>query len=275
MNRKMTRKILFYVFLICLAAVWLLPIVFMSFTAVKTPADLFGRKLFALPNHIEWRNFIDSWDVGKMGLYMKNSLIVSCLKVPLGILIESLAAFGLTRMNLKWGNKLFIFFFAGMMIPMQVTLVPLNIMLTKAGLINTYLGLFTVYVGFGIPFGILVLRGFFRAIPREMDEAARIDGCSNLALYARIIMPIAKPAVATLLILDFLSTWNEFILASVFITNDVMRTVPAGLMRFRGEFSTNYPLLSAGVLMSIIPVLIIYLTFQRYFVEGLQGSVKG
>lgn len=258
-----------------MAVVWLIPVVFMVFTAVKSPQDLFGKKLFALPSQIVWSNFSDAWQQGRMGVYIKNSVIVSFIKVPLGILVESLAAFALTRMNLKRANALFIFFFIGMTVPLQVTLVPLNIMLTKAGLINSYLGLLIVYIGFGIPFGILVLRGFFRTIPREIDEAAQIDGCNDFQLYGKIILPIAMPAVATLLILDFLSTWNEFLLSSVFLTSDDLRTIPTGLLRFQGEFSVNYPLLNAGVLLSVLPALLIYLVFQRYFVEGLSGSVKG
>ena len=122
--------------------------------------------------------------------------------------------------------------------------------------------------------GVLVFRGFFRAIPKEMDEAANIDGCGKLRLYWSIIMPVAKPAVATMFILDFLSTWNEYLLQSVLITKDTMKTVSNGLMSFIGEFSTDYGLLSAGVLVSIIPVLIIYLVFQRQFVEGMAGAVK-
>lgn len=142
------------------------------------------------------------------------------------------------------------------------------------GMTNTYFCLWFTYIGFGIPMGVLVFRGFFRAIPKEMDEAANIDGCGKLRLYWSIIMPVAKPAVATMFILDFLSTWNEFLLQSVLITKDTMKTVSNGLMSFIGEFSTDYGLLSAGVLVSIIPVLIIYLVFQRQFVEGMAGAVK-
>lgn len=123
-------------------------------------------------------------------------------------------------------------------------------------------------------YGCACIQRLFRAIPKEMDEAANIDGCGKLRLYWSIIMPVAKPAVATMFILDFLSTWNEFLLQSVLITKDTMKTVSNGLMSFIGEFSTDYGLLSAGVLVSIIPVLIIYLVFQRQFVEGMAGAVK-
>ena len=121
----------------------------------------------------------------------------------------------------------------------------------------------------------MVFRGFFAGLPKELDEAARIDGCGNLRLYATIIMPLSKPAIASAVIMDFLYTWNEFMLQSVLITNDSMKTVPNGLLSFFGEFTVDYGLLNAGVLISILPVFLIYLMFQKYFVSGIAGAVKG
>lgn len=270
------KKSYFYIGIIILSIIWLIPIVFVAFTALKTNKDFYGKPIFYLPETLNWRNFYDAWVKGNLSVYMKNGLIVSLLKVPLGIFIEALAAFFLTRIcSSKMGNRIFIFFLIGMMIPMQVTLIPLNIALSRLNLINSYLGLFIVYVGFGIPFGILVLRGFMRTIPKDIDEAALIDGCSQFRLFWNVILPITKPALATLMIMDFLSTWNEYMLASIFITDDSMRTVSAGLMSFVGQYGTNYGLLNAGVLISVIPVLIVYIIFQNLFVQGLAGSVKG
>ena len=157
---------------------------------------------------------------------------------------------------------------------MQTALVPINVIYSKLGLLNTYWGLLYVYIGFGISFGILILRGFFNGIPKDIDEAAYIDGCSKWQLFYRIIFPIAKPAIATLVITDFLSTWNEYLLASVIINDNTMKTVPVGLMTFVGEHGTDYGYLCAGVLISVIPVLVVYLFFQRYFVEGMSGAIK-
>lgn len=226
-------------------------------------------------NGLGWTNYVLAWTKGNLKRYMANGLFITFLKVPLGILIEAMAAFYITRIAKKRSNQLFIFFLIGMMIPMQVTLIPLNIALSRLNLINTYFGLFIVYLGFGIPFGILVLRGFMRTIPKELDEAALIDGCSNSRLFWNIILPITKPALATLVIMDSLATWNEYMLASIFITEDSMRTVPAGLLSFVGQYSTDYGLLTAGVLISIVPMLIIYICFQDFFVQGLTGSIKG
>lgn len=180
----------------------------------------------------------------------------------------------MTRLNIKFKTGIFIFFLIGMMLPMQSALVPINIVFSKLKLLNTYFGLFYVYIGFGISYGILILRGFFRGIPKEIDEAATLDGCGKWQLLWKIILPIAKPAVATLIITDFLATWNEYLLASVIINDNAKKTVPVGLLTFVGEHGTDYGFLCAGVLMSIVPVLAVYLIFQRNFVEGMSGAIK-
>jgi len=268
-------RVLRYAFLLALAALFLLPLVFIAFTALKSRADLMNSPFYALPEKFQWGNFAKAWDQGKMGMYMKNTAFISVIKVPLGILIEAFAAFALTRLNFKWSNGMFAFFLVGMMIPMQATLVPLNIFLNKTHLVSTYPGIILIYIGFGIPFGILILRGFFRTIPKEIDEAALIDGCGDIGKFFRVVLPLSMPAIATLVILDFMATWNEFLLAQIFITKDSMRTITTGLLSFRGEHATDYTLMNAGVLLSIIPILAVYLLFQRYFVSGLAGSVKG
>ncbi|MGG1312457.1 carbohydrate ABC transporter permease [Cohnella laeviribosi] len=264
-----------YGVLIVLAVIFLVPIVFIAFTALKSRSDLLTSPFYALPEKFQWGNFAKAWNQGKMGMYMKNTALISVIKVPLGILVEALAAFALTRLNFKWSNAMFAFFLIGMMIPMQATLVPLNIFLNKTHLVSTYPGIILIYIGFGIPFGILILRGFFRTIPKEIDEAALIDGCGDIGKFFRVILPLSMPAIATLVILDFMATWNEFLLAQIFITKDSMRTITTGLLSFRGEHSTDYTLMNAGVLLSIIPILVVYLLFQKYFVSGLTGSVKG
>ncbi|MEG2288044.1 MAG: carbohydrate ABC transporter permease, partial [Ruthenibacterium sp.] len=223
----------------------------------------------------QWNNFKDAWVNGRLGLYMKNGLIVCLVKVPLGIICASMLAFALTRLKITGSRGIFLFVLAGMMLPLQIVLIPLNIFYSHLGLTNTYLCLITAYIGFGVPLATLIFRGFFKSIPKELDDAAYIDGCNNWRLYASIILPLAKPAIATVFIIDFLNTWNEFMVQSVLVTKDVMKTVPAGLMSFFGEFSVDYGLLNAGVLMSIVPVLLVYLLFQRYFVNGVAGAVKG
>jgi raffinose/stachyose/melibiose transport system permease protein len=274
-NLKTLKKYGVYLFLLVMMLIWIAPIYTLIATAIKTKRDFYNNiGLFGLPSSIAWSNFSKAITRSRLMLYMKNDLIVCCLKVPLGIFVEALAAFAIARLNIKHKTGIFIFFIIGMMLPVQVALVPINVIYSKLKLLNTYTGLFYVYVGFGISFGILILRGFFRTIPKDIDDAGLIDGCSKWRLFWNIILPIAKPAIATLVIMDFLATWNEYIIALVIINDNSKKTVPVGLMTFVGEHGTDYGYLCAGVLISVVPVLLVYLIFQRYFVEGVAGAVK-
>lgn len=274
-SKKIWKKVALYVILLILALIWIVPLFTLIATALKHKKDFMsGLSLFQLPAELAWDNFSNAMTKGRLFNYMKNDLIVSFLKVPLGILVGSLAAFALTRTNMKHKTGWFVFLLIGMMLPMQTALVPINIIYNKLNLLNTYFGLFYVYVGFGISYCVLVMRGFMMGIPKDLDEAAYIDGCTKWQLYYKVIMPIAKPAFATLFITDFLATWNEYLLASVIINDNRLKTVPPGLLTFVGEHGTDYGYLCAAVLVTVIPVMVVYLSFQRYFVEGMAGAVK-
>ncbi len=273
--KKRWKLFALYAILLILALIWIVPLFTLIATALKHKKDFMsGLSLFQLPAEIAWDNFSKAIEKGRLLGYMKNDLIVSFLKVPLGILVGSMAAFALTRTNMKHKTAWFVFLLIGMMLPMQTALVPINIIYNKLDLLNTYFGLFYVYVGFGISYCVLVMRGFMMGIPKDLDEAAYIDGCTKWKLYYMVIMPIAKPAFATLFITDFLATWNEYLLASVIINDNRLKTVPPGLLTFVGEHGTDYGFLCAGVLITVIPVMVVYLSFQRYFVEGMAGAVK-
>lgn len=266
---------LIYLLLVLLSLVWIAPAFTLIATALKSKKDFYsGMSLFQLPPQIAWDNFSAAITSGNMLFYMKNDLIICLIKVPLGILLEAMAAFAITRLRVRNRTSVFIFFLIGMMLPMQVALIPISIVFGKLGLFNTYIGLGIVYIGFGISFGILVLRGFMSGIPHELDEAAYIDGCNKVQLFTRVILPLSKPAIATLFISDFLATWNEYLLSSIIITKDEMKTVPTGIMSFVGQHGTDYGGLCAGVIISIIPVMIVYFMFQKYFVAGMAGAIK-
>lgn len=228
------------------------------------------------PREIYWDNFERAWNAGNIATYGKNSLIVTGVKVPLGIFLASLAAFALSRLRFPRQKELLLIIVLGTMIPVQVALGPIFHLILDLGLLNTYTGILLPYIAFGLPYHIFMLTNFFKTIPRELDEAALIDGCSRFGLYWRIIMPLSMPILATLFILDFVSTWNEFSIALVILQTSKMWTVPLGLMSFSGYFTMDYPGLNAAVLITIIPVIIVYLIFQRYFIAGLTaGAVKG
>jgi raffinose/stachyose/melibiose transport system permease protein len=263
----------FYVALAIGGMIWTAPLIILVFTALKSAGDFAQNGAFALPQSLEFGNFAKAWAIG-IETYFWNSLVLTVLKVPAGIFICSLAAFALTKMKMRGSSLVFTIFLLGLIVPMQMTLVPLTLLYQRLDLIDSLPGLFFLYLGFGLPLGILVLRGFFRAIPAEMIEAARIDGCSWWGVYRRVVMPLATPAVVSLLILDGIATWNEFILAQIFIRTEAQRTLPLGVVQFSTEFSTAYDLLAAGQLITIAPLLLLYLFFQRYFVHGMAGAVK-
>ena len=274
--RRYGEDALLFASLSILAAIWLSPFVTILLSAVRSQGDLFTRGIYSWPSEFLWSNFVEAWETGDFSIYFKNSLLLIATKVPLGILVASLAAYPLAKMRFPLSTPIFLLFLVGLAVPVQVTLQPLLIMMQRIGLANSIWALVPPYIAFGLPFQIFVMRGFFRLIPGELIEAARLDGASELTIFRRIMLPLSLPALATLFIIDSLSTWNEFLIALVMINAKDSRTVPLGLLQFQGEFSTQYTLLMAGIVISIVPVIAIFIFLQRYFVAGLTGgALKG
>ena len=270
---KSTKVILFYAGLILATLFWLAPVITLILTALKDAGDFAVNGAFSLPKFIRWANFSEAWETGVKN-YFWNSVLVTGFKVPIGIALESMAAFALTHMHFKWADRIFTYILIGLIVPMQMTLVPLTLLMNALNLIDTLTGLTILYIGFGVPFGVLVMRGFFRTVPVAIIEAARIDGCSWWKIFYRIALPLALPAVVSLCILDGVATWNEFILAQIFLRSDELRTPPLGLVQFSTQFSTQYDQLAAAVLISVVPIVLVFLFCQRYFVAGIGGAVK-
>lgn len=265
-----------WISLIIAALIWLMPLIFIVLTSLKTRADLIQGSPFSLPKSLTLANYQTAWKTGKFTIYGLNSLIISATKVPIGMFIAALAAFAFSRMRFRFQKALFLFFVMGTMIPVQVALGPIFTMILNAGLLSTYLGILLPYIAFGLPYHIFLFNGFFKSIPRELDESAMIDGCSKFGLFFRIILPLSLPILGAVFILDFVATWNEFAIALVILSSSSAWTIPLGLMTFQGQFTTNYGALNAAIVLSILPVVLVYLIFQRYFVAGLTaGAVKG
>lgn len=268
-------EIALLLFLTVLAIFWLAPFVAIVLTAVRSQGDLISNGVFALPQKIAWANFGKAWVTGNFSTYFRNSLLLIFTKVPLGVLLASLAAYPLAKMRFRFDTFFFVLFLLGLAVPVHVTLVPLLVMMKQLGIAGNILALYPPYVAFGLPFQTFVMRGFFRTIPTELLEAARLDGASELGIFFRIMLPLSVPALATVYIIDALATWNELLIAIVLISADVWKTVPVGLLQFQGQFSSRYTELMAGVLISILPILLIYLFLQRYLVSGLTaGALK-
>jgi len=276
LRRWRSQDLILFVSLIVLSLVWLLPFVTLLLSSVRGQGDLLSRGIFAWPSEFRWANFVRAWETGGFSIYFTNSLTLILIKVPLGIFLAALAAYPLAKMRFRGDLSLFIFFLLGLAVPVQVTLQPLLVMMKQLGIANSLFALLPPYVAFGLPFQIFVLRGFFRLIPSELLEAARVDGASELRVFFTIMLPLSLPALAALAIIDVLATWNEFLIALVLISAHDSKTVPIGLLQFQGEYSSQYTLLMAGIVISIVPVLAIFLFLQRYFITGLTaGAVKG
>lgn len=258
------------------AVIWVVPFIFIVFTSLKTQAAIFETPAFAPPLEFAWQNYVQAVQRGKLVNSGFNSTLIALIKVPLGLFVSSLAAFALARLRVPYAKALLALLTFGTLVPIQVAIAPLFRVILGLGLLNTHVGVILPYIAFGVPFQVFILYGFFRAIPREMDEAARIDGASNFQLYWRIILPLAKPALAALFILDFVATWNEFAIALVILQGQSSWTIPLALQGFNTQFTSMYGPLNAAIILSILPVLLVYLAFQKYFVEGtFAGAVKG
>ncbi|WP_260693497.1 carbohydrate ABC transporter permease [Rhizobium bangladeshense] len=265
-----------WIALVLVALVWVAPFVFIVFTSLKSPAAVTSTGAFMPPNELAYDNYSAAWSRGNFANSFFNSVIITVIKVPLGLFLSAMAAYALAKIRLRISKALLLLVVFGTMIPFQVMLAPLFTLVNSFGLIDTYPGVILPYIAFGVPYQVFILHGFFKSIPKELSEAALIDGASHFTIFRRIFLPVCLPVLAALLILDFVSTWNEFAMALVLLQDQHMWTLPLGLMSFQGQFSSNYGQLNAAIVMTVLPATIVYLMFQRYFVSGLtSGAVKG
>jgi raffinose/stachyose/melibiose transport system permease protein len=253
----------------------LVPLFLVFVTALKDRLQIAQNPL-GLPDVYLWENFARAWKEGNFGLYFQNSILITFPSVISVVVLSLLAAYAFALMKFPFKEILFIFFLAGMTIPLGVLAIPLFYEMLDLGLINTHWALILPQIGISMPFGILLLRSFIQSLPREIIDAGRIDGCSDWGLLWRIVMPISSPAVYSLVIFMFTWSWNEFLLATVLLQTEATRTLPLGLNFFRGRYSSDFPMLMAGAIITFIPVVIVYVIFQRQFLKGIvAGSLSG
>lgn len=260
--------------LVGISATTIYPLLFMLLTALKGRKEyLFNR--YGLPNEATLENFYNAWVHAKVGHYAVNSSIVVATAVVLGWVVCSLAAYALSHLRFPGRRAIFLAIIGSMMIAPQVILIPLYSMLISLGLLNQHAGLILVYVTLSIPFGTYLLTSYFRGIPAEMVEAAQVDGANHLQILRRVMVPIARPALVTLGIFNFLWMWNELLFALLILQDDSVRTLMVGVANLRGQYTTNIPLLSAGLFLAATPVLVVFLIFQTQITKGMtMGAVK-
>ena len=263
-----------YVVLSILAVLILLPFVSIVLAALQAPGStVVGLKV---PDEWHWENFALAWEQGNYGNLMRSSFIISGSVVPLVLLCATLAGYALAVLK-PWGSKqLSLFFVLGLTLPVELIVIALYFNLRNIGLTNNYLGVILAEVALFLPFGVYWMQSHFSSIPDELVEAGRIDGARDLSVLRRILLPISWPAVTTLAVLVFMWSWNQFLLVIVLMQDPSMRTAPGGLGFFVGQYSSNIPLLSAAAIITIVPIVVVYLLFQRNFISGIsQGAIKG
>ncbi|MCI8659697.1 MAG: carbohydrate ABC transporter permease [Lachnospiraceae bacterium] len=267
-------KILLHLFLLILVAIILFPVCWLVLNSLKTNQEMFLDSL-ALPKKWMFENYVTAWNKGLVS-YFVNSIIVGVLSIGIILALSSMMAYGLTRFNLPGSGFLFILVLGGMALSEQVALVPLYKILQAIKLYNTRAALVLPYVAFRIPFTMFLMRSYFISIPKELEEAAIVDGCKSWQRFTKIILPISKPVLASCAIVNLNHVWNEFLFANVFLENKKLMTIPLGLMTFQGDLKSDYVVMLSGILICSLPMVILFLCMSRQFVRGLtSGAVKG
>lgn len=267
-------KVLLYVFLIITAAIMILPFLWMLSASLKQDRDVFTFPIQWIPSEPEWSNYSRIWTQIPLLTYILNTVKLTLIVTLLQLFTSSFAAYAFAKLRFKGRNALFLGYVATIAVPWQAYMVPQFMMLREMGLNNTHLAII-ILQAFSA-FGVFMMKQFYEGIPTELCEAARIDGMTEYGIYAKIMLPLAKPSLSTLTIFTFVNTWNDFLGPYIYLTRDNLKTIQLGLRSFIGQYSSEYGLIMAGSVVTMIPVIAVFLSLQKYFVEGVASSgLKG
>ena len=261
-------------FLLILAVIFaLLPVALAFLASFKSLFDFYDNPL-GLPATWEWRNYTSVWREAHIAEYARNSVIVTFISVPLIVFLSCLAGYGLTRYHFRFSRTIYLYFLAGLLIPIQLTILPSLLQMKALHLVNTHAGLITLYTALGLPFSVFLMAGFMNTMPGELAEAARLDGAGEFRAFWDVVVPLTKPALATVAILNGVSIWNEFFLA--LILSPGTPTLQVGINNLRGFYSTEWGYIFAGVMVAALPVILAYVLLTKQFIRGLTaGALKG
>ena len=277
MVRKKSSKFLSYFLVVLVALIVILPFLWMIVSAFKSQRELFAYPPSFFPKNWKVENFVEAATRGSISFFRMflNTMMIAVPTTVFNIIFSSMAGYAFARLRFPFRNAIFMMFIASMMVPYAITLIPRFLLFKDLGFYDTYIPLI-VPVMFGTAFSIFLTRQFFMTLPKELEEAAIVDGCSHFRIWAQIFMPLTKPIIATLAVFQFQSSYNDFLGPVIYISSDVKFTVQMGLNSFRNSFSTRYDLIMAGSIMALIPVVIIFICCQKYIVRGIvMGGVKG
>ncbi|WP_208590397.1 carbohydrate ABC transporter permease [Gracilibacillus suaedae] len=265
-----------YICLIIVAVFQIYPLVWLFQFSLKSNAEVFGMSPFALPQEPRWENYVRVWTDGNINLYFFNSVWITVVSVLLTILLASFVTFAITRMNWKLNKLVLGLFMVGLMVPIHSAIIPLFAFFLDLNLIDHPLSIILSYTAFNLPLTIMILLGFYYTLPREIEEAAVMDGCSVHRIFFQITLPMTTPVLATTAIINMIYNWNEFIFVNTFISSDKFKTLTVGIQNFIGQYLTDWGAIGATLMISIIPILIAFLILSNRIVEGIAaGSVKG
>lgn len=261
-------------FLLVIAFLSLAPLAMIWMTSLKSNAELSLNPL-GLPRQWRFSNFVDAWNTANLGRYLLNSVLTTLPTLGIVLTCASLAGYALARLRFAGSGLLFALFLVGLMVPNVSLIVPLYYTVLDYGLLNTRAGLILAEVSVALPLAVFILRSAFRDLPGELREAVLIDGGGEFDCFLRVMLPLTRPALATVAVLGFLSVWNSFLYPLVLLNSDALRTMPLGLAYLQGRYVTNVVLLAAATSLTSIPTILIYIVFQRQFIRGIvEGSFK-
>lgn len=272
-TRAWTRPF-YYIIVFIVATISLYPIFLMFMSSFKSSMEIFKNPL-SFPESFSLKTYENLLERVPFTDYFLNSVIVSIASVLIITVTCSLAAYYIARFKFRWNNLLFLLFLMGMMIPIKLGIVPLFILMNDLGMLNSLWSLIFMYTATGIPLSILILTGFFKTLPVELEEAARIDGATDLRILWNIVLPLMRPALGTVVIINFIQSWNDFFFPLIFITDETKKTIPAGMLSLFGEHSADWGALFAGLTLSSLPMLVLFFIASKQFMDGLTaGAVK-
>ena len=276
-NTNKIKRVFMYVFLLAFTFIQIFPFYWLVTFSFKSNTEIFDSdNLIGLPKVWRLENYSKALMGGNILHYLLNSVLYAALTVIIANLLSAMAAYAINRMYWKAKGIVAVIFSLGIMIPVQATLLPLFQGLDIMGVRRGYLGLLLPYITFAMPMSVMILGGFFKSLPREIEEAACIDGCNIFSMFFRIIFPMIRPGIATACIFTFLNTWNELLFANTFVDSTKYKTLPVGIMSFVGEHSTNWGIIGAGMVIATLPTVLIYLLLSKQVQESFTvGAVKG
>ncbi|MEW2144466.1 carbohydrate ABC transporter permease [Micromonospora vinacea] len=263
-----------YAALVLAAAGLLLPFYWMVVASLKTNSDVFTIPITWLPDPVVWRNYLDIWQRSDMTTWLGNTLLLSMVVTLLQVVTGSFAAYGFARVRFPGRNALFLAYVGTIAVPWQSYMIPQFILMSKLQLSNTLWSIVAIQA-FGA-FGVFLMKQFYETIPEELSESARVDGLSEFGIYRRIMLPLSRPALASLALLTFVTTWNDYLGPLIYLRSPELRTIQLGLNTFVSQYNAEYALIMTGSVLSVLPVAVIFLLGQRYFIEGIATTgLKG